>query len=346
MNRRTRLVPALVAGALTLALGVAVAPTTPASAAGGRSGDWLERQLTGGLVHNDVYDFDDYGLTADTGMALAEIGGHRPAVKKIKRALARHVDSWTTGVDFGSSDVYAGSVAKAVVLAQVAGADPTRFGGVDLVDRLEARVSTADGTVGRLEDGTEGTDYANTLGQAYAVAGLSRAGSPSARSATRFLLQQQCRAGFFRLYFSDKQAADQSCDGAARADRAPDTDATAVVVAQLQSVRHASRAVKRAVADAVRWLVHHQKANGSFGGGPTTSAANANSTGLAAFALARGGKCRAADNATDWVAGLQKKNGAIAYDRKAYRAGIDDQTLDQWRRATSQAAPSLRLPGC
>jgi len=101
-----------------------------------------------------------------------------------------------------------------------------------------------------------------------------------------------------------------------------------------------------AIADGLRWLVRHQKANGSFGGGPTTSAANSNSTGLAAWALARGGKCRAADNATDWVAGLRKRSGAIAYDRKAYRAGITDESLDQWRRATSQAAPSLRLPGC
>ncbi|WP_028636245.1 prenyltransferase/squalene oxidase repeat-containing protein [Nocardioides sp. URHA0032] len=344
MNRRTRLVPALVVGAL--ALGTAVGTTPAASAAGGRSGDWLEGQLTGGLIHNDVYDFDDYGLTADTAMALTEIGGHRPAVKKVKRALAHHVDSWTTGVDFGSSDIYAGSVAKAVVFAQVAGADPTAFGGVDLVDRLEGRISTADGTTGRLQDQTDGTDYANTLGQAYAVAALSRAGSSAAATATTFLLDQQCDAGFFRLYFADKAAADQTCDGAARSDRAPDTDATAVAVAQLQSVHHPSRVVKSAIADALRWLVRHQKDNGSFGGGPTTSAANTNSTGLAARALARGGKCRAADNATDWVAGLQKKNGAIAYDRKAYRAGISDDTLDQWRRATSQAAPSLQLPGC
>ena len=344
MNRRTRLVPALVAGVLTL--GLTAGATSPASAAAGRPADWLESQLTDGLIHNDTYDFDDYGLTADTGMALAAIGGHRPAVRKIKRALAQHVDSWTTGVDFGSSDVYAGSVAKAVVFAQAAGADPTSFGGVDLVARLEGRISTAAGTVGRLEDQTEGTDYANTLGQAYAVAGLSRAGSSSAPRATRFLLQQQCDAGFFRLYFADKAAADQGCDGAAKADRAPDTDATAVAVAQLQSVQHPSRAVRRSIADGLRWLVRHQKANGSFGGGPTTSAANSNSTGLAAWALARGGKCRAADNATDWVAGLRKRSGAIAYDRQAYRAGITEESLDQWRRATSQAAPSLRLPGC
>jgi hypothetical protein len=329
-----------------LALGLTVAAPGQASAAQGRPADWLERQLTDGLIHNNVYDFDDYGLTADTGMALAHIGGHRKAVRQVKQALAQHVDSWTTGVDFGSSDVYAGSVAKAVVLAQTVGADPTKFGGVDLIERLEDRVSTAAGIAGRIEDQTAGTDFANTLGQAFAVGGLRRAGSPAAPRATRFLLKQQCDAGFFRLYFADKAAADQSCDGAARADRAPDTDATAIAVAQLQTVKHPSRAVKSSIKAGLRWLVRHQKDNGSFGGGPTTSAANANSTGLAAWALARGGRCRAADNATDWVVGLQKRSGAIAYNRAAYRAGISKETLDQWRRATSQAAPALQLPGC
>src|SRR5205085_6381088 len=131
-------------------------------------------------------------LAADTGMAMAELGGHRAAVKKVDRALARHVDSWTTGVDFGSSDVYAGSVAKAVVFAQVTGADPSAFGGVDLVERLEGRISSAEGTAGRLQDQTDGTAYANTLGHAYAVAGLTRAGSSAAEAAMTFLLQQQC----------------------------------------------------------------------------------------------------------------------------------------------------------
>jgi hypothetical protein len=344
MIRTPRLASALLTGALALGLTVGTTPTASASSA--QAGNWLENQLTDGLIHNDVYDFDDYGLTADTGMALVAVGGHRRAVGQVKRALARHVDSWTTGVDFGSSDIYAGSVAKAVVFAEVAGAEPRDFGGVNLVARLSARISSAHGIVGRIQDKTTGTDYANTLGQAYAAAGLSRAGSAKAPSAVRFLLKQQCDAGFFRLYFADPSASDQTCDGAARADRKPDTDATAIAVLNLQSVKHPSRAAKRSIADALTWLVRHQERNGSFGGGPTTAASNTNSTGLAAWALARGGKCRAADNASDWVAALQRRNGAIAYDRAAFRTGINRDTRDQWRRATSQAAPGLGLPGC
>jgi hypothetical protein len=345
MIRLSRTGAALAAGALTLGL-VAGTAGTASAAPEDRAGRWLAKQLTDGLVHNDVYDFDDYGLTADTATALAAVGGHGRSVRQAERALARHVDSWTTGVDFGSSDVYAGSVAKATAFAQTVGADPRSFGGVDLVARLADRISAADGTVGRLQDKTDGTDYANTLGQAYAAAALTNAGSDRARDAVAFLLQQQCDAGFFRLYFADASAPDQTCDGAARADRAPDTDATAIALLNLQSIERPSKKVRQAATAAVRWLVGHQKRNGSFGGGTTTKASNANSTGLAAWVLSEAGRCRPAQRAAGWVAGLQKRSGAVAYDRDAFRAGVDADSLDQWRRATSQAAPGLATPGC
>lgn len=346
MTRMPRLVAALASGAL--ALGLSVGATGTASAApADRAGNWLEKQLTGGLIHNDVYDFDDYGLTADTGMALVAVGGHRKAVKQVSRALATNVDSWTTGVDFGSSDVYAGSVAKALVFAQTAGANPKDFGDVNLVKRLNGRISSEKGTVGRLRDKTSETDYANTLGQAYAAAGLTNAGSKKAKAAMRFLLAQQCEAGFFRLYFADADASDQTCDGAAKKkDRAPDTDATAIAVVGLQSIDKPSAQVRKSIASALAWLARTQARDGGFGGGPSTKAPNANSTGLAAWALAQGGECGAAKQAAAWVRKLQRKNGAVAYDKAALKAGVSADTLDQWRRSTAQAAPGLGRPGC
>ncbi|WP_156390922.1 MULTISPECIES: prenyltransferase/squalene oxidase repeat-containing protein [unclassified Nocardioides] len=342
MKRTPRLASALVAG--VLALGLTAGMTESASAApSDRAGGWLDRQLTGGLVHNDQYGFDDYGLTADTGFALAAIGGHRKALRQSSRALAKHVDSWTTGVDFASSDVYAGSVAKALVFAQTVGANPRSFGKANLVQRLSARISAKKGIVGRLQDKTSGTDYANTLGQAYAAGGLSTARSGKADEAVAFLLRQQCSPGYFRLYFADATAKNQNCDGATKANRAPDTDATAIAVLSLQSIKHPTPRVQRSIAAAVRWLVRTQERNGSFGGGPSTKAPNANSTGLAASALGQAGQCVPAKRAARWVAKLQQKNGAIAYDRSAIKGGITTETRDQWRRATSQAAPGLQF---
>ncbi len=211
MRKLFRTAAVLAAGTMVVTMaGPAQAAPDDASAR------WLTRQLTDGLIHNDQFgdfEFDDYGLTADTAFALAAIGGQPGAVRDIRTALAQHVDSWTTGVDFGSTDVFAGSTAKAVVLAQTTGADPRAFGGVNLVARLTRRVSATAPTVGRIQDKTAGQDFANTIGQAFAAQGLSVAGSGKADEAVRFLLQQQCSPGYFRLGFAAKTARNQTCDG-------------------------------------------------------------------------------------------------------------------------------------
>ena len=337
---------------------VATAPTAsaaPQAASPEASATWLTHQLTRGVIHDQQYDFDDYGLTADTGFALAAIEGQSPALRKLRKALGKHVRSWTTGVDFGSTDVYAGSTAKALVFAQTTGADRKSLGGVNLAKQLAALVTASGPAKGRIHDQST-DDFANTIGQAYAANGLAAAGSPSAKSAINFLLEQQCSKGFFRLYFADASAADQSCDGAPKAERAPDTDATALAVVQLLSLEKPNRKVRTAVGDAVAWLRNAQEADGSFGGGPATEASNANSTGLAGYALAQAGYCPAASRASTWIAKLQitgnlagtpleGESGAIAYDRKALDAakkhGIGVKQRDQFRRATAQAAPAL-----
>lgn len=339
---------------LTLVASVGLAPTASASPAGSGS-HWLAGQLRHGLVHNGQYKFDDYGLTADTGLALAALGGHDAKLAAIGDALADHVASWTTGADSGTSDVYAGSTAKAIVLAQAVGTSPHRFGRVDLVKQLERRVTTSGPATGRISDKSAFGDFANTVGQALAAQGLTRAGSSRAHDTVRFLLQQQCSAGYFRLSFAPADQRQQSCDAGDADSSAPDVDATALAVLSLESIKQ-DRTTSRAVGHAVRWLEHTQARNGSFGGGTTTSGANTNSTGLAARALGEARACRAAQSAATWVHRLQVRGpqhsalkgeqGAIAYDRTAYAAGtkngIGQAERDQWRRATAQAAPGLR----
>lgn len=353
MFHRSRLTAVLMTG--VLAVGAAVGTTGSATAAerpktaradrADRAGDWLQSQLTKGVIFNNQYKFHDLGLTVDTGSALLAIGGHRKAVKKIQRKLAEFANEY---VRFDSEDIYAGSAAKLAVFAKAVGAKPKKFGGLNLISLLDSTVSTEPGIVGRVQDKTEFDDYANVISQAYAVGALSTARSSKAASATKFLLKQQCKPGYFRTYFADAAASDQTCDGAATAaERTPDTDATAIAVLNLQSIKHPNRKVKKAIAKALRWLHRTQKSNGSFGGGATTKASNSNSTGLAAWALGDGGRCADAKRAARWVAKLQRKNGAIAYDRAALKEPISKATQDQWRRATAQAGPGLRyLKGC
>ena len=170
------------------------------------------------------------------------------------------------------------------------------------------------------------SDYANVIGQAFAARGLTAAGSAKAASAMAFLLQQQCSAGYFRLNFAPATASAQGCVDGDAVGSAPDTDVTALAVLQLAALGgpdaegQPARSPRRPAGSTAQ-----QKSDGSFGGGPTTSAANANSTGVAAQALASQGACVAAGRAAGWVKGLQVLSapassplngelGAIAYD--------------------------------
>ncbi len=355
--RATTLTTHLAAYAATagLVLAGSILAVTPAQAdpvgpqPASEAGDWLAGQLTGGLMHNPNYGgFDDFGLSIDTALALDTVGGHDTDVQSVSDAVASRIEEYITGGDFAPDDIYSGAVAKSAVLATTAGSDPRAFGGVDLIDTLESRVAASAPITGRVQDKSS-TDYANVLGQSFASRALAEAGSAKTGGVTGFLLKQQCRSGYFRLNFSAPGAANQSCvEGA----DAPDADATALAVVLLGG-QDADPVVAAARDKAQAWLVGQQRCNGSFGGGTTTEGANANSTGLAAWALQGTPAARQAatwlraHQATDGDAGnaLASEQGAIAYDDAGHAAGradgITDSTADQWRRATAQAAPGL-----
>jgi hypothetical protein len=108
-------------------------------------------------------------------------------------------------------------------------------------------------------------------------------------------------------------------------------------------------AVSTAISKAVAWLKSTQKNDGSFVGGVSTDTPNANSTGLAGWALGEAGATTEARKAARWVYAHQLHRGpdagAIAYDDTALKAvtakGIDDASIGQWRTATAQALPAL-----
>ncbi len=350
----------LVAAATVVSL--VAAPATAAPSYDGKpvaqGAGWLSGQLTKNLVHNEQFEFDDIGLSIDVALGLEASGKKAEVVKAVTKAVSRNVAFY---VGDGDQGIYAGATAKAAVLAESQGKNPRAFGGIDLVTQLEGRVATTAPIAGRIQDAYDptsefGGDFANVIGQAYAAQALSDAKSTKASSAARFLLQQQCSDGYFRLGFTkDTTAADQSCDGAPKAQRTPDTDATAIAVLALQHVKGAK--AKGAVKKASAWLVDVQGADGSFGGGKSTKDANANSTGLAGWALGATGATEPAVRAAVWVRNLQVAGnpcanklstqvGAIAYDGDAYGNGqgfgIKKKDQDQWRRASAQALPVLQ----
>lgn len=329
------------------------APADPRPAALGAA--WLTGQLQDGLMYNAQYAFDDLGLSIDTALALAAVGGHDGTVTEIVDAVERGVAGYVTGGQWGPDDRYAGAFAKALVAAQTAGSDPADFGGFDLVAGLEERVSDDSAHPGRIEDRSAWGDYANVVGQSFAARGLSVAGSPEAGAATDYLLDQQCSEGFFRLGFAEKDAAEQGCD--ADPDAAPDADATALAAINLALTPGLDQTGQDAVRNAADWLLTQQRADGSLGGGVATEGMNANSTGLAGWAFGLVGETDAAVRAATWLrarqaddlvpctTGLTPHAGALAYDDAALAAGRQDgipaESADQWRRASTQALPAL-----
>lgn len=368
-RRLSRRAVGLAAASVT-ALSLALVPSAPASAdgSGTKSGaDWLSSQLDGGLMPSQSPGFPDYGLSIDTALALVATERRTAVVDRIEDAVSADINNYAAPYTYeDGGDTYGGTpsnaTGKAAVFASAVGADPTDFGGLDLIGQLESVIADEGVTRGRLSDqptrngepDPTATDYANTLGQSYAVAALDKVESEEANRATGFLLKQQCEGGWFRLSFSRPTKGDQSCDAAA--DAKPDTDVTAIAMLQLLETDR-TRAVDAAIDDAVAWLKKRQAQNGAFGGAGPTSANNANSTGLASWALHEAGARTLARNAAAWVSGRQLVNvrrcspyagvdvGAIAYDNAALEAAADrriNTNADQFRRATAQALPSLQ----
>ena len=323
-------------------------------------------------MHNPNFGgFDDYGLTIDAAFAIDAIGGNGAVIRQVRTALAPNVGSYVEYPANGAGDLHqsAGPLAKALVFAQVAGADGTSYGGRNLVGELAARVSVAGPIAGRIEDRTVSgdtdpstagvqpdSDYANMIGQAFAARGLTKAGSAKAASATAFLLQQQCSAGYFRLNFAPR---DRGRPGLRRRRRRRQRPGHRRDRAGRAPARRRSAAPTRrstgAIAKATGWLTAQQKSDGSFGGGPTTSAANANSTGVAAQALASQGACVAAGPSRRGGSRAcrscprprpRRSNGelgAIAYDAAALATGRRRPASPTPRR-TSGAGPPPRPP--
>jgi LPXTG-motif cell wall-anchored protein len=229
-----------------------------------------------------------------------------------------------TYVGNGTTESFAGALAKLSLAAQVQGLDPTAFGAgkVDVLARLKARITAS----GRFTDKSSFGDFSNGFSQSYAVLALVRAGSVPP-SAVSFLAGTACPDGGFPLQFGQP-----TCT--------PDPDTTSLAVQALTAAGDDAHA-----AAGIRWLVGDQRADGSFGGGGSSTAPNANSTGLAGQALRSAGSTAAAGRAAGYLRSLQSgctaavaQRGAIALNR----TGFDASTAP---RATTQALLGLSGPG-
>lgn len=351
---------ALVVTALSSAPVQAAPSSDPTPAA--LSAGWLVGNLKNGLIETasqyppgegEIYSGPSYGTSVDLALGLSALGGHDTTVAEITDAVAASVEAYTGS----GGEIYSGSAAKALTLAVSQGRDLENFGGIDLLGRVEGRVATDGPSTGRLSDASQYGDYANSIGQAFAAGALTAAGSPLADEVTDFLLAQQCDAGFFRLYFdADPGSAAQSCDAASPAEPAEQgSDTTALVVLQLAPFADSDPEVQAALDEAATWLAAQQRADGAFVD-PQTGA-NANTTGLAGWALGALGRDAEAAKAATWLRArqvvdvcapglLKGEQGAVAFNDQAWDEGVQYGIADpldrtQWLIADVQALPAL-----
>ena len=290
--------------------------TDPSRAAAG----WLAGELVDGeRIVNEQFGFDDAGLTADVVLALASAG--------VAADIIDSATDWLVGTsaDYtgpATDSVFAGATAKLALVVHVTGRDPRAVGGLDLVAQLLDR-EQADG---RFTDDSEFGDFSSTLTQALAVLTLTRIeGVEPSAAAVDFLLAQRCEDGGFRF---DPDAED--CTSA--------VDTTAFTVQALSTLGGADAAAT--IADAADWLESVQTDGGGFtddAAGDDPPPANANSTGLAAVALAIAQRPEAVADARELLTSLQDgcdgdQPGSIRFDE------LDGGDRD---RATSQAILGL-----
>ncbi|CAI9418622.1 hypothetical protein [Nocardioides sp. T2.26MG-1] len=337
-------------GALPSPAGAATIDAAPATAGAA----WLAGQVPASGLFPSDYGLQ-YGLGIDIALGLHAVGGQADAVTRIRDAVEAGVDdyiaySYVDDQNVTHTGEVGGATAKVLVLSQRIGGDENAFGGVDLVKRMESLVADS-GRVISTADGAPDDSYDNSYIQALAVEGLRGTGSAAYADVVDYLLDQQCADGYFRGEIPAAPGA-QSCAG-----DAPDTDSTAQAVLAL-AADQGTPGVQEALAKAEAWLLEAQRPNGSFGGGPTTEAPNADSTGLAGWALGTLGETDAAADAAAWVRAHQAANvsscgyyaaadlGAIAYDGAALRAvqstPIDAATQGQFLLASAQALPVLQ----
>jgi len=274
MNHRPRLLALGIAVILSVAFvpvsaaaaasrpNAVAAPAFPQPTAAQASAQWLAGQLTPGGWIPSASHTPSLSLTANTVLALAAAKVDPAGVQSALAFLRANVDSYVTqsGADGP------GQLALLILDAEAGGADPTDFGGTNLVARLLAteQASGLFGTANQLVNYSAGNYEQGLALQALAVAGVK--GGSRIGSAVSYLLGQQCPDGGWS--FSD-QATD-TCVVSATNYTGPDTNSTAQAV---QGVAAQGALSPSVASSTLRFYGAGQDADGGWSYYPSTAGA-------------------------------------------------------------------------
>jgi len=276
------------AGALTLATtlalsaggAVALAAHPPTIAhPGAAAAGWIAGQVDAGIGPGNL---------ADSIFAFASTGIGADAAASALGKLEAGVD----GYILDSGNLVPGYLAKTLLAVEVAGGDPTSFGGHDLEAELRGlSITTPGANLGRF-----GT--ASPSDQSLAIIALARTSGGAPADSVDYLVSVQCPNGDFNW--------DGTCPGAG----AEDPDTTGLALQALLAGGATS-----AAATSTQLLLNIQGSDGAFSSFGTP---NTNSSGVAGQALRAAGESGAANDAAAFIATLQYGCDAPAADRGAF----------------------------
>jgi hypothetical protein len=258
----TALVPAVTAGAAGTST-----PALPQTSSARAAAQWLAGQLTPqGFVPNAPGSgVASLSFTANTVLALSAANVDLSGARTALSYLQGNVNAYVTkdGTDGP------GQLALLILDAESLGADPTAFGGTNLVARLLATQQTTGADAGLFGTAAQVTDFdAGNYEQGLALQALAAAGvtdTAPVSAASTWLLGQQCSDGGWSF-------TDQSTDGCVVDPvdfEGPDTNSTSADVQGLVAVG-ALPAAK--AASALAFYTGGQDADGGWSYYPSTVA--------------------------------------------------------------------------
>jgi Squalene-hopene cyclase C-terminal domain len=260
----------------------AVAPALPQTAAAQGAARWIGSQLAPqGTIDDVTPGIPDLSATVQAVIGLGATGidltGARAGLSYLKANAATYITKQ------GSDGP--GQLANLILAAHVLGANPSNFGGTNLVARLLATEQTSGPNAGRF--GTDAQDVAfnaGTVDQGLALAALAAVGVKADTASLTWLEDQQCTDGGW----TDPDNVNTPCDPDPILSAFPneDTNTTSYAIQGLAAQGALSAPVST---KALSFLTGAQDSDGGWPFSPNTAAnpetSDPNSTALVIQAL-------------------------------------------------------------
>ena len=246
----------------------AAPPTLPQTAAAQSAASWLGRQFTaGGYIPLSGSAAPDYSTTVNAVLALAAANVDATTAQSALTFLEANSAGYIK-VDGADGP---GQLSLLILDAHALGADPTSFGGTNLVTRLVATEQTTGANIGRFGTDAQVADFnSGPYDQGLALAALHAAGVTADTNAISWLQSAQCPNGGWTA----PDTATNPCNGDPTQFEGPDTNTTAAAIEGLVAQGQLSTPIEN---NALSFLENSQDPDGGWGYDPNPSGTPGNS---------------------------------------------------------------------